>query len=116
MCSPDSSPQPCGIYSKRKRSQIALDIRTQEAERALAPLTLNLSHDQEKFVKMTAQVLSEWLGSMGAFAWIVLGLLLVLALVALATVALRLLRGHTLLNQPYFQSHRWSGQDSDQKR
>jgi hypothetical protein len=41
---------------------------------------LHLSQDQENFVKAVCQALVDWWGSLGAAAWILAGLLLVLAL------------------------------------
>ncbi len=68
-------------------------------------LTLNLSRDQEKFVKMTAQALTEWRESLGAVAWVILGVVLVLGLLASIWIWTRLLRGHSTFGEPRHGDH-----------
>jgi len=46
---------------------------------------MNLSGDQEKFVKMVSQAAGEWRESLGPIAWLLLGLWLLLG--AAASVA-----------------------------
>lgn len=45
-------------------------------------------NEQERFVKLVAQAVAEWWASLGGFAWVVLGLLL-LAAVAILALLLR---------------------------
>ena len=52
-----------------------------------------MTADQEKFVKMVLQALGEWWTSLGAFAWLLLGVLLVGTVLLLVILLRWILRG-----------------------
>ncbi len=57
---------------------------------------MNLSRDQETLVKMSSQALLEWRESLGAWAWVILGVVLVLATVLLIAAVRWVFRGGLL--------------------
>jgi hypothetical protein len=57
---------------------------------------MNLTRDQETFVKMSSQALLEWRESLGAWAWVVLGVVLVFGIVLLIAAVRWVFRGSLL--------------------
>ena len=53
---------------------------------------MNLSHDQERIAKSSAEALSSWRDGLGSVVWVVLGVVLAVALVAVGVALVMMLR------------------------
>jgi hypothetical protein len=54
---------------------------------------MKLTHQQENIVKSTAEAISNWRDGLGSAAWVILGLVLLVALLAAGTALIFIVRG-----------------------
>ena len=75
-----------------------------------------MTSDQETFLKMVFQALGEWWTSLGAFAWLLLGLLLAGGIVVLLFLVHWIFRGGLSRHMPFGYFARRPGVEQSLRR